>query len=439
MVYDAAGVLQGELLLAQAQAIWLPSPDLAPPGAQTTPPELANPHLAALVTGVLTAANPSAALTDLLTTIEDASWAIAPAGADAAQLSTLIGFPIAVARAQLLLELAGNPATSQLWADTGQDRDGGITQASFPVELGSSSLDDDGLVGYFLDSDPGQLSSPYGPSASGYVTTTPVTVTIGQPIPLTLLLHPQGSVHAFTGLLPPVTATLPPQSQLASLHATEVTFRSGPLLTPPTAVALPVPAFGHGDWAWLQYGDPASPAQPRPLQRADGSAQLLDVMPTLRDGWLRLTLAQQLSLLTYALTPSAVSTGASGISAAVALTVTAYNATSTPVACASITIDLPIGTDPASLTNSLGLIQPVSAQPDSWAFQAAGPSQPGTFVATPVTAGATVDPGAVLTFTLANMTVSPGQGLALIEITESADQAQTAVTLTLEKFNPSPA
>ena len=264
MVYDAAGVLQGELLSAQAQAIWLPSPDLAPPGTQTTPPALENPHLAALITGVLAAANPGAALADLLATIEDASWAIAPAGPDATRLSTLIGFPVAVARAQLLLELAGNPATSQLWPDTGHDNDGGITQASFPVELGSSSLDDDGLVGYFLDPDPGHLSSPYGPSASGYVTASPVTLTVGQPSALTLLLHPQGTVHAFTGLLPPVSATLPAQFQLAPMGAAEVTFRTGPLLSPPTAMTIPLPAFGHGDWAWLQYDDPAGAAQPRP-------------------------------------------------------------------------------------------------------------------------------------------------------------------------------
>src|SRR5262249_26167443 len=133
MVYDAAGVLQGELLLAQSQAIWLPAPDLASPGTQSTPPALENPHLAALITGILTAANPGAALADLLATIEDASWAMTPAGPDAAQLTTLIGFPVAVARAQLLLELAGNPATSQLWPDTGLDNDGGITQVSFPV------------------------------------------------------------------------------------------------------------------------------------------------------------------------------------------------------------------------------------------------------------------------------------------------------------------
>ena len=131
-------------------------------------------------------------------------------------------------------------------------------------ELGSASLDDDGLVGYFLDSDPGQLSSPYGPSASGYVTASPVSVTIGQPTTLTLLLHPQGLVHAFTGILPPASAALPPAFQLAPMHATEVTFRSGPLLSPPTALTAPLPAFGPGDWAWLQYDPSGAAAQPRP-------------------------------------------------------------------------------------------------------------------------------------------------------------------------------
>jgi hypothetical protein len=439
MVYDAAGVLQGELLLAQPQALWLPAPDLAPPAAQTAPPSLQNPHLEALITGVLAAANPGTALADLLAIIQDASWAIAPSGPNAAQLATLIGFPLAVARAQLLLELYGNPATSQVWPQTGLDDDGGASAASFPVELGSASLDDDGLVGYFLDSDPGQLSSPYGPSASGYVTSSPVSVTLGQPAALTLLLHPQGLVHAFTGILPPASAALPAAFQLAPMNATEVTFRSGPVLTKPTALTAPLPAFGQGDWAWLQYDSPGAAALPRPLSRADPSAQLPDVPPSLRDGWLRLTLAVQPTLLTYSVTPPAVCTGTAGTPGSASLAITAYNGTSVPVACTSISITLPIGTGPAALTNSPELIQPVSAQPATWAVQAAGPGLPGTFVATPSTAGATVDPGTTLTFTLASIDVSPSQGVSVIEIEESAGNTQTTVSLVLEKFSPPPA
>jgi len=74
-----------------------------------------------------------------------------------------------------------------------------------------------------------------------------------------------------------------------------------------------------------------------------------------------------------------------------------------------------------------------------WTFQAAGPGEPGIFVATPVTAGAAVDPGTTLTFTLASIDVSPSQGLAVIEVEESADDTQTTVTLVLEKFSPPPA
>jgi hypothetical protein len=264
-------------------------------------------------------------------------------------------------------------------------------------------------------------------------------VTIGQPTALTLLLHPQGLVHAFTGILPPASAALPPVFQLAPMQATEVTFRSGPLLSPPTALTAPLPAYGQGDWAWLQYDPSGAAALPRPLSRAEESAQLPDVPPTLRDGWLRLTLAVQPTLLTYSVTPPAIPTGTIGLPGGTSLAVTAYNGTSTPATCGSITITVPTGDDPAALTASPELIQPVSAQPDVWTFQAAGPGEPGVFVATPVTAGAAVDPGTTLTFTLASIDVSPSQGLSVIEIEESADDTQTTVTLALEKFSPPPA
>jgi len=163
------------------------------------------------------------------------------------------------------------------------------------------------------------------------------------------------------------------------------------------------------------------------------------VPPTLRDGWLRLTLAVQPTVLTYSVTPSAVPTGATGPPSSTSLAITAYNGTSTPATCGSITISVPTGDDPAALTASPELIQPVSAQPDTWTFQAAGPGEPGIFVATPVTLGAAVDPGTTLTFTLASIDVSPSQGLSVIEIEESADDTQTTVTLALEKFSPPPA
>ena len=66
-------------------------------------------------------------------------------------------------------------------------------------------------------------------------------------------------------------------------------------------------------------------------------------------------------------------------------------------------------------------------------------SQPGTFLATPVTAGAAVNPGETLTFTLTGIVVSPGPRLAVIQIGESADGAAASVPLAVEIFSPPPA
>ena len=176
-------------------------------------------------------------------------------------------------------------------------------------------------------------------------------------------------MHAFTGLLPPVTAALPGPVQIAPTQATEVTFRAGPLLTPPTAVTAPLPAFGAGDWAWLQYDDAASPALPRPLSRADTTARLPDAPPGLRDGWLRLTLGGQPTPLTLRPHPGGAARRHGGAPAA-SLTLTAYNATSSPVTCESITITLPVDPDPGALTARPGLIQAAAGQP-GWTFSGA--------------------------------------------------------------------
>lgn len=266
------------------------------------------------------------------------------------------------------------------------------------------------------------------------MTASPATVTVGQPLALTLLLHPQGTVHAFTGLLPPVTAALPGPVQTAPTQAMEVTFRAGPLLTPPAAVTAPLPAFGAGDWAWLQYDDAASPALPRALTRADATARLPDAPPGLRDGWLRLALGGQATALRYALTPAALPAGHGGAPAA-SLTLTAYNATSSPVTCDSITITLPVDPDPGALTARPGLIQAAAGQP-GWTFSGAASSPAGAcaFTASPVTPGAAVPPGSTLTFTLSSIAAGPAPGLSPVTVREVTVGGAATVTLPLERF-----
>jgi hypothetical protein len=433
LVYDAVGVLQGELVVERNTALWLPAPDETAPSSQNAAPVLANLHLADVVNGVLSSTNSGGALLDLIGTIQEASWAIAPSGPAADQLSTLVGFPVAVARAQLLLELSGPPATSQLWSATGHGDNGGVTDATFVVQLGSTELYDDGLIGALLDDDPAHLLSPYGASPNGYVVTGTHGVAVNQPLNLTVLLHPQSKVHAFSGILPPVAAALPPSCQVVPLTAMEVTFRSGPVLTPATGISLPLPAAGRGDWSWLQYVTPSAPARPRPVSAADPTAQLLDAAPTMRDGWLRLTLAGQPTMLTYALTPVAVPAGTGARPTAATVILTAYNGSGATVSCSSIQITLPVGTDASGLTSDPDRIVASSSQPDAWTLRPAGATQPGVFVAQSIDSTATVDPGVTLTFVFTNIDVAPGPGVVLVGIDELGASAPAHVDLTLEK------
>ena len=156
----------------------------------------------------------------------------------------------------------------------------------------------------------------------------------------------------------------------------------------------------------------------------------------MRDGWLRLTLGGQPTQLTYALTPAALPTATGGLPAGW-LTITAYNATSAAVTCDSITITVPTGTDPGALTASPGLIQPVSAQPASWTFQAGSQNQqPGTFIATPVTAGSAVAQGIPLSFTLASLAVAQNPGLSALQVTEVTAAGQATLRSQSNALSP---
>ena len=418
LTYDTAGILQGELVVERNKALWLPAPDEVPASSQSQPPALANPHLNAIVNGILSNPNSGGALTDLINTIQQASWAISTDGPGADHLSALVGFPVAVVRAQLRLELSGPAATGQLWATTGHDDDSGISQVAFTVQLGSTELFDDSLIGALTDDNTGHLLSPYGPTANGYATTGVHTVQTDQPLELTVLMHPQGKIHAFSGILPPTAASLPAVSQLAPSNAMEVTFRSGPLLTPATGTAAPLPTFGTGDWSWLQYQNASAPATPRPIMSVDATAHMLDAAPTLREGWLRLTLTDQPTVLTYALTPAVITAGTGTAPTTTTIVLTAFNGSGTPVRCGAIRVGIPVGAGQSALTLAPERIAAASGQPTTWTVLPAGSAQPGVFLAAASDPAGTVDPGATLTFVFSDIDVNSITGVVLIGIDE---------------------
>jgi hypothetical protein len=195
-------------------------------------------------------------------------------------LALLMGRPIAVVRASLDLELQGRPAIHQGWnefrRDMGQNtrETDGFTRVQFPVRLGEYRQSNDGLIGYWIEKDGGNLGDLFyvpqiapnvqtkGPSTDSLIKIHKegkplnIPVSIDDPVKtFTLLVDPRARVHATSGVLPAKEIHIPPDQYSAALQAIEVTFLSTPILTSQANVNLPLPAEPGYVWSWLGKED----------------------------------------------------------------------------------------------------------------------------------------------------------------------------------------
>jgi hypothetical protein len=107
---------------------------------------------------------------------------------------------------------------------------------------------------------------------------------------VTMILDPRGSVHASTGIHPTKDLTLPSSYVLGALNQMEVTFRTGPLLSDPETLRMPLPAEQKGTWAWLQRANVTTWQPPdSKIVKADPTARLSTTSQLIREGWLKLS------------------------------------------------------------------------------------------------------------------------------------------------------
>lgn len=311
-LYDAAGDPLGELLLLMGaggayEVSWVPAPDS--PASVGDPSKIPNAHLSKFAVALTQTADKGASFGSLLEVIDETLWTIDPLGSRAdANLSVLIGRPLALVRARLDFELAGKPVTNQSWPDTLQGKTANFDALKFPVRLGSLQLYDDGLLGYFNADTYTTFNSVHTPAKfqpGGYL--NPVGydgnyLTLRFDYPnytpqfVSMLYDPRGEVHAFTGLFPAKTVSLPPEYFGAALSRLAVTFRTAPALTDAQDIRLPYPTEKNGTWSWVRrtgplpadWADPAGWAV-ETIVKAGQQARLPDAPPRLVEGWLKLT------------------------------------------------------------------------------------------------------------------------------------------------------
>lgn len=305
-IYDASGVAMGELELNAAQngVVWTAAP--GGPNPPDTPIDTvfadAHPDLVAFVKA---ANNVDYLLPFLSAVMESLSWSVSRnPEADAVQM-LLLGNPLGLANAQLMLQQQGLPAMDTsyqgLAAAVGDNNtpprtNGGVQQVKIPVLLGDLMQLDDGLIGYWNRSGTTTNYTNFYTEAVNANTNgiqpppyDNILLTLGDtaPTPVTVLFDPRGQIHATTGILPVKAIDLPKQHYLPALENMQATFLTSPVLSGPQGgLALPLPGNETGVWTWIQAAGSSWAAPVTPVA-ATALAGLQPLPQQILDGWLR--------------------------------------------------------------------------------------------------------------------------------------------------------
>lgn len=179
-----------------------------------------------------------------------------------AYLTTLIGSIYAIARIRWQLELEQPSYQDQSWAKTCKPSMP-YQKYSFPIQLGNTNSNLDGLLGYFqYDKGFNQFYSLYQPETPNpYIQSTeanrfsliPDSRDSTIPIVTTVFINPFAQIQAYSGILPMQALQIPGLFFQSILKELKVSFRQGPLLTQDHngIVESVISSTNQAKWSWL--------------------------------------------------------------------------------------------------------------------------------------------------------------------------------------------
>jgi len=223
--------------------------------------------------------------------LEQALETIHPANADQHNgLALLLGSPIAVVRLRLALQMKGALPVNQDWnvlrrnLHSGRHDDSGFGALRIPVLLGAPEQVNDGLIGYWRESDDGALG-PFEPAGEA----APIELTPNGPaVTVTALIDPRCALHAVSGVLPVKSIDLPPAHYAEALGKIGAGFLTAPLITDAGKVNLPLPSEPGYTWSWLARDGHAWERLPGSALGRPSRDARLDAPQEIREGWLQL-------------------------------------------------------------------------------------------------------------------------------------------------------
>ncbi|MBD2612563.1 hypothetical protein H6G94_14965 [Nostoc punctiforme FACHB-252] len=272
-IYDAAGHSLGEIEIRQAgEERWRTAPQTT-----HTLESIENPYLKRVLKTLCGGDDPDSTTTDrfleeFIQALRTAWENIEPEDVDRdPAIALIMGQPIAVVRATLNLQLQGQPAINQDWSVFRQDLErteretNQFEQVQFPIRLGDYRKLSDGLVGYWLEDEAGNLSQQiYIAQAQGVnherIVTTPhlfYQTVQAAPQVVTALIDPRAKVHAVTGIAPTKDISIPKEHYVDALKTISISFLTAPILTP-RRMHLPLPDEQGYTWSWFEQDEAQS-------------------------------------------------------------------------------------------------------------------------------------------------------------------------------------
>lgn len=295
-IYDTGGGMLGSLSLVgnpgSLRLRWNPAPGSNDPVG--SPPRISNRHLRGFIVSILGLPKAADAFQDFLDVIDSTLWTINPwESVNDQNVSLLIGRPLAMVRARLEYQFFGQPVYDQSWGTTGKQVTLGYEQVDFPVKLGNLQMSNDGLLGYFLESDYQRFNAVHAPQSarSNYIAQENVKINFGprKQTFVSMVMDPRGVAHATNGIMPVRQIQLAPAYVNDPLEKMEVTFRTGPLMTDPAIIRMPTPADIRGRWSWIQRSGVILWQDPAEIVNTGQQARLDDAPAEFVDGWLKLS------------------------------------------------------------------------------------------------------------------------------------------------------
>jgi hypothetical protein len=204
-----------------------------------------------------------------------------------------IGMPVAIAKASCRLEIKGLPPRD--WISLKDDS--GLSQLKFPVFLGNSEDNADGLIGFFTNNNYEQINTAFAYSNSNrnpyFISGNNPPVTIGSDTgaapaqPLVLLMDPRLSINVASGFLPTAQYELPVFGISRIMEKINFSFLVSPVLTRTKRTDLPLKEIKDKEWVWIANSDTGNIRDEEKLN--PGSTNILNYDPLhLTEGWLKL-------------------------------------------------------------------------------------------------------------------------------------------------------